>query len=659
MKEYKEYLKKDKRRENKMSKTFMLAKDMHLGMKFPKSASGNPPPGCEGHEEKAENGEWWWSEKYDGYRSQWISEEREFYSRSLNIFHGPEWFKMAMPPKRNIDGELWVGRENFEKMGVVRRKEPGDEDWIPVKFMVYDLPDEKKPFSERVRLLKKLVKENSVRWNINRKKLPEPFNELECPLIFAPQMKIKSEKHMLDVYNKIIQKGGEGIMIKQGSSLYSNGRSPHMLKLKPAFDEEGVIIDYSDGKKDSKYEGLLGGFVVRPLLNMDKYHVLDKDDNHIYTVSGMDDYVRESYLETHPIGTIITITHSGRTESGKPRFARYMRIRDDVVIKDKVEKESTEKIEAILKIFKELADYEKTNGQVYKASSYRKVIDGLKKMNSDIELTEHNIKSIKGVGDSLYKKIVEIKTTGTTPLYEKIKNVTDPRKDFMNIHGVGPKKAKELVEAGFTCIQDLRDLKKKSEVLNKVQISGLQYYEDLLKRIPYEEIQKHERLLKNVLMKVDKNAELTIAGSYRRKCSDSGDIDVLLKSDDKTVYDRFVKKLKKDAYLIEDLAFGRKKYNGISKVGRDGTGRRIDIMYTTPQEYPFAILYFTGSKEFNQMMRKVANDKGFTLNEYNLEKLSDNGDKVIVDPNGEEIKVEKDIFDFLEMGYVEPWQRKL
>ena len=100
-----------------------------------------------------------------------------------------------------------------------------------------------------------------------------------------------------------------------------------MLKLKPAFDEEGVIIDFSDGKKDSKYEGLLGGFVVRPLLNMDKYHVLDKDDNHIYTVSGMDDSVRENYLETHPIGTIITITHSGRTESGKPRFARYMRIR--------------------------------------------------------------------------------------------------------------------------------------------------------------------------------------------------------------------------------------------------------------------------------------------------------------------------------------------
>ena len=133
---------------------------------------------------------------------------------------------------------------------------------------------------------------------------------------------------------------------------------------------------------------------------------------------------------------------------------------------------------------------------------------------------------------------------------------------------------------------------------------------DLLKSIPFEEIEKHETLLKNALKKVNKDAELTIAGSYRRRRKDSGDIDVIT-SKDKTVYTRFVNKLKKDAYLIEDLAFGRKKYNGVSKVGRDGVGRRIDIMYTTPQEYPFAILYFTGSKEFNQMMRQEANTKGY------------------------------------------------
>lgn len=628
-----------------MKKAYMLAKDYHPGMPFPKSATGPPPPIG-----------WYWSEKFDGYRAQWMDDDQEFYSRAMKLFISPEWFKLAMPPKVRIDGELWVGRENFEHMGVVRRKEPEDEDWIPVKFMAYDLPDVDKPFSERIKILNKVVKDNETRWKIIRKKFPEPFNELECPLVFAPQTKIKSEEQMMEAYKKITQKGGEGIMIKQGESAYCDGRSSLMLKLKPSFDEEGIIVDYSEGK--GKYTGLLGGFVCQPLKNMDTYHLIDKDKNHEYTVSGMDDAVRENYKETHPVGTVITITHSGRTAAGKPRFARYMRIRDDVVIKDDPDEVSTEKIKHIIKIFKEVSEYETRNGQKFKASSYMKVIEGLKKLNSDIDLTEHNIKSIKGVGDSLYKKIDDIKKTGTTSIYEKIKDIKDPREEFMKIHGVGPKKAKDLVTAGYTCIQDLRNIKKKGELLNNVQIMGLRHYEDLLKRIPFEEIQKHETLLKNVLKKVDKEAEITIAGSYRRRRKDSGDIDVLITSKDKTVYTRFVNKLKKDAYLIEDLAFGRKKYNGISKIGGDGVGRRIDIMYTTPQEYPFAILYFTGSKEFNQMMRQEANTKGYTLNEYNLEEV-DSEEKTIVDPNGEEIKTEKDIFDFLEMGYVEPWQREL
>ena len=104
-------------------------------------------------------------------------------------------------------------------------------------------------------------------------------------------------------------------------------------------------------------------------------------------------------------------------------------------------------------------------------------------------------------------------------------------------------------------------------------------------------------------------------------------------------------------YLVEELALGNKKYNGICKLGRNGIGRRIDIMYTKPEEYPFAILYFTGSGEFNQMMRKMVNDKGYTMNEYSI-KHSDTGKKV-----DHVFTEEKDIFKFLEMGYVEPWQR--
>ena len=64
---------------------------------------------------------------------------------------------------------------------------------------------------------------------------------------------------MIEAYEKITQKGGEGIMIKQAESAYCDGRSSLMLKLKPSFDEEGVIVDYTKGK--GKYLGLLGGFV--------------------------------------------------------------------------------------------------------------------------------------------------------------------------------------------------------------------------------------------------------------------------------------------------------------------------------------------------------------------------------------------------------------
>ena len=497
---------------------FMLAKDGHLGnWTFPKSATGLPPPE-----------EWYWSEKFDGYRAQWTDSEKEFYSRALKIFNAPDWYKLAMPPKEKIDGELWVGRENFQHMGVVRRKEPNAEDWIVVKFMAYDLPDKEIPFSERIKLLKKIVKDNAVRWSIIRKDLPEPFNTIECPLVFAPQTKIKSEEQLMKAYKNVIQCGGEGVMIKQGESLYEGGRSNLMLKLKPSFDEEAIVIDYTEGK--GKYKGMLGGFVCQPLINMDTYHVIDKKEGHVFTVSGMDDETRENYKETHPVGTIISITHSGLTDSGKPRFARYMRMRDDVIIKEKADKVSTAKIQLVIKIFKELSEHEKRNGERFKAGAYTKVIKGLKKMNSDIELTEHNIKSIKGVGDSLYKKIDDIKKTGTTSMYENIKDIKDPRKEFMDIHKVGPKKAKELVDAGYGSIEELRKSKDKSSILNNVQLLGLKYYEDLLLRIPYEEIQKHETLLKNVLEKVDKSAELTIAGSYRRKKGDSGDVDVLLTS---------------------------------------------------------------------------------------------------------------------------------
>lgn len=624
---------------NKMS--VMLAKDYTSGITNVKPPRSDPeclPPVG-----------WLASEKFDGYRCLFIGknksdEDKVFLSRAQKPFNAPDLFKLAMPDE-DLDGELWVGRENFEMMGVVRKKVPILEEWKHVQYIVYDLPTMKKPFSERLKHLEQIVRENKKRWDNLKKNLPKEL-QIECPLKMANQTTITSETHMDEMYKKILKMGGEGLMIKDPDSFYEDGRSHYMLKVKPSFDEEAIILDYKLGK--GKNKGILGSFICAWLINMDTYHLIDKDPNNEFSLSGMDDSIRNDYEKTHPIGTVVTITHSGRTNGGKPRFARYLRKRDDLIIKDKVENASVKKKNDIIFVLKKISDFEKANGEAFKANSYLKVISEIKKINDDSELTETNIRSLKGVGDSIYKKIDQILKTGTCPMYDKIKGIVDPRDALLKVHGIGPKRANELVKMG---IQSIDDLKKNKEYLNEKQKIGLQYYDELNTRIPRAEIKKHETLLKKILEKTDKNAELTIAGSYRRNKEDSGDIDILLKADKKDVYQKFIKKLVNYGYLIEELALGNKKYNGICKLGRNGIGRRIDIMYTKPEEYPFAILYFTGSGDFNQMMRKMVNDKGYTMNEYSI-KHSDSGLKVEHD-----FHVEKDIFDFLGMGYVEPWQR--
>ena len=621
-----------------MNIMFMLAKEYHKGMPAPRSDPECLPPLG-----------WLASEKYDGYRARWMGKNQEkdekiFLSRAKNIFNAHELFKLAMPDE-NLDGELWVGRENFQMMGVVRKKIPILEEWKHVQYIVYDLPDMKKPFSERIKALRKIVRENKERWDKLVSTLPKEF-QIECPLKMAKQTLIESEEQMKKLYKDILDKGGEGIMIKDPDSFYEDKRSNKMLKVKPDFEEEALIVDFKLGK--GKNKGILGSFICAPLTNMDTYHLRDKDPNHEFSISGMDDSVRNNYEETHPIGTVVSIIHSGKTDGGKPRFARYVRKRDDIIIKDEIENPTVQKRNDVIFILKKISDYEKANGEAFKANSYLKVISELKKFKDDSYLTEANIRDIRGVGDAIFKKIDQIIKTGSCTLYDKIKNIVDPREVLLNVHGIGPKRANELVKMGINSIEDLR---KKKEYLNDKQKIGLQYYEELLQKIPHGEIVNHERHLKNFLKKTDKNAELTIAGSYRRNKEESGDIDVLLKCEKRETFTKFIKKLVNQGYLVEELALGNKKYNGICKLGRNGIGRRIDIMYTKPEEYPFAILYFTGSGEFNQMMRKLVNDKGYTMNEYSI-KHSDTKQKV-----DHTFTVEKDIFDFLEMGYVEPWQR--
>lgn len=624
-----------------MTYSFMLAKEFKPGMKLPKELQGDKVPIG-----------WLLSEKFDGYRARFDSSKQCFVSRAQKGFNAPEWFKQAMIPTHDTDGELWVGRENFQDMGVVRKKNPDPKEWLNVKYVVYDLPEYEGGFKKRIEVLNELVKMNEYRWDAIKQSLPEPFCRAPCPVIMADQKVISSMDQFKKIYDKLISEGAEGVMIKHPDSVYEDKRSNYLLKYKPNFDAEAIIVDYSKGK--GKYNGMLGGFVCKPLINNDTFHSIDNDENHEFTISGMDDEVRANYKITHPIGTIISYEHSGLTDSGKPRFARYTRSRTDIVIKEMPKKKvkSLEKKNNIIRIFMKLQEFEKSSGQPFKASAYSKAISAFNSISDDSELTDENILKMNGIGKSLLTKIKEIKETGTCSMYEKVKDYKDPKKVFEDIHAVGPKKAKELVDMGFKTIDDLIKSKDLNTILNDKQKLGLKFYDDILARIPRGEIIQHENILKSVLKKVDSSAELTIAGSYRRGKKESGDIDVLLKANNKKTYNKFIEALVSIEYLYpEHLALGPKKYNGLAKIKNCLIYRRIDIMYTIPDEYPFAILYFTGSMEFNAKMRGLALDKGLSMNEYSLK---DSNTKKIVD---HKFKEEKDIFDYLEMEWVEPTSR--
>jgi DNA polymerase (family 10) len=95
----------------------------------------------------------------------------------------------------------------------------------------------------------------------------------------------------------------------------------------------------------------------------------------------------------------------------------------------------------------------------------------------------------------------------------------------------------------------------------------------------------------------------------------------------------------------------------VVKLPRCRTHRRLDILLTPPSEYPYALLYFTGSQEFNIGMRTHALSRGYTLNEHGMKPLLDGNKKNVMIPAKDEIKEERDIFTYLKLGFVRPEDR--
>ena len=296
----------------------------------------------------------------------------------------------------------------------------------------------------------------------------------------------------------------------------------------------------------------------------------------------------------------------------------------------------------------------RTRKDAMRARAYANAKETISGFNGDITSPDQ-LKDMKGIGTTIYQKLVDYTATGTLRVLEESKDIVAKKKAidvFANIYGVGEKSAEELVDKGITTMEQLE--LRKTEVLNDKQLVGLKYYNDILQRIPRSEIKEYEKIFKSAFPKSVECSRFEIVGSYRRGMKSSGDIDVIITSSHSNVFKLFIDELLSRQIIVEVLSRGNSKCLVVAKLPGAQHARRVDFLYTTPEEYPFSVLYFTGSKEFNMVMREHALSMKYTLNEHGLSVMENRkkGDKV------EHVFVdEQSIFDFLNLEYKKPVDR--
>ena len=339
---------------------------------------------------------------------------------------------------------------------------------------------------------------------------------------------------------------------------------------------------------------------------------------------------------------------SGKRKSSSNKMAK-------IVLKKrknlKIKKEPMN--DKLINLLGRLEELMSMKGEPFRARAYHNASESIMLFDGAITNIDQ-LKGRKAIGATILKKFKEFEETGTLKVLERAKG--NPIYQFTKIYGIGPKKAKSLVEKdGVTTIDELRQ--RQDELLNSVQKKGLKHYEDVLLRIQRCEINEYKLILDKVFKKLSSKAgsAFDIVGSYRRGKSNSGDIDIIVTNNENNnaVFTDFLAALTKEGLLIETLSKGKVKSLTIGRI-KDYPARRLDFMYSPPSEYAFAVLYFTGSKPFNVVMRQRALDLGYSMNEHGFHKMKG---KKKAEKLNMIFPTEESIFEFLGMVYKAPEER--
>lgn len=280
----------------------------------------------------------------------------------------------------------------------------------------------------------------------------------------------------------------------------------------------------------------------------------------------------------------------------------------------------------VAKLFNEISEYLEMEGVAFKPYAYQKAARALETLQDDLgDLYRQGgvkaLKKIPGIGESMALKIEEYLTTGKMQYYEEFKKKMPINlEEIVGVEGVGPKKAKVLYEQlGIKTLEELEEAAKAHKIAPLFGF-GPKTEENILQGIGFLKTSKGRFLLGEILpiahgvlkklRGLQEVEKADTAGSLRRMKDTIGDVDFLVVSHHpERVMDFFVNL----PSVVKVWGHGNTKSSVRLKEGFD-----MDLRVIPAESYGAALQYFTGSKEHNIALRKIAIDQGYKLSEYGL-----------------------------------------
>jgi DNA polymerase (family 10) len=293
----------------------------------------------------------------------------------------------------------------------------------------------------------------------------------------------------------------------------------------------------------------------------------------------------------------------------------------------------------------------------FKVRAYRNGARTLELLEGDLGtlVRETGLQGIAGIGEALREKISTLVTTGKLPYYDDLVARFPPKLfELFDVPGLGPKKIKALYEK--LKVASLADLEKACRSGNVAGLEGFgaKTEEKLLQALDsmkqgagrhLASVAAHDsRTIYDDLRALPEVVRISLGGSTRRRNDTVHDIDLIVSTNEPAVVSRAFR----EHPLVEKvIAAGDTKSSAVLK-----DGIQADLRVVTDAEFPFAQNYFTGSKEHNIRLRGLAQDRGWTLNEYRLAPAKKGAPKI------PEIRDERDLYELFGFDFIEPELRE-